>query len=84
MLLFVCAVTAIILGFQHYLTMLGTTVLIPTLVFRSIGGHPVGPSSGARNNEREKESLLLERNSVLLERAFASSVCTLWVLVVGC
>jgi xanthine/uracil permease len=31
--------TAIILGFQHYLTMLGTTVLIPTLVFRSIGGH---------------------------------------------
>jgi len=32
-------VSAIILGFQHYLTMLGTTVLIPTLVFRSIGGH---------------------------------------------
>jgi xanthine/uracil permease len=31
--------TAIILGFQHYLTMLGTTVLIPTLVFRNIGGH---------------------------------------------
>ncbi|CAN5961512.1 unnamed protein product [Sphagnum jensenii] len=26
-----------ILGFQHYLTMLGTTVLIPILVFRSIG-----------------------------------------------
>jgi hypothetical protein len=56
MLLFVCAATAIILGFQHYLTMLGTTVLIPTLVFRSIGGHSVGPSSGARNKERERES----------------------------
>ncbi len=56
MLLFVCAVTAIILGFQHYLTMLGTTVLIPTLVFRSIGGHSVGPSSGARNKEREREA----------------------------
>jgi hypothetical protein len=48
--------TAIILGFQHYLTMLGTTVLIPTLVFRSIGGHSVGPSFGARNKEREGES----------------------------
>ncbi|KAH8969704.1 hypothetical protein BDL97_02G047700 [Sphagnum fallax] len=29
---------SIVLGFQHYLTMLGTTVLIPTLVFRSILG----------------------------------------------
>jgi xanthine/uracil permease len=29
---------SIILGFQHYLTMLGTTVLIPTLVFRNILG----------------------------------------------
>jgi xanthine/uracil permease len=30
---------AIVLGFQHYLTMLGTTVLIPTLIFRNIGGN---------------------------------------------
>jgi hypothetical protein len=35
-------VESIILGFQHYLTMLGTTVLIPTLVFRSILGESVG------------------------------------------
>jgi xanthine/uracil permease len=40
--LFVCAVESIFLGFQHYLTMLGTTVLIPTLVFRSILGESVG------------------------------------------
>jgi hypothetical protein len=33
---------SIVLGFQHYLTMLGTTVLIPTLVFRSILGESVG------------------------------------------
>ncbi|KAH9562832.1 hypothetical protein CY35_05G093000 [Sphagnum magellanicum] len=30
---------AIVLGFQHYITMLGTTVLIPTLIFRNIGGN---------------------------------------------
>jgi hypothetical protein len=42
-----CAVDQYVLGFQHYLTMLGTTVLIPTLVFRSIGVETVG-SSGER------------------------------------
>ncbi|CAM6009565.1 unnamed protein product [Sphagnum balticum] len=30
---------AIILGFQHYFTMLGTTVLIPSLVILNINGH---------------------------------------------
>jgi xanthine/uracil permease len=29
---------AIVLGFQHYLTMLGTAVLIPLLIIRAIGG----------------------------------------------
>jgi hypothetical protein len=29
------------LGFQHYITMLGTAVLIPLLVIRSIGGEAV-------------------------------------------
>jgi hypothetical protein len=36
---------AIVLGFQHYLTMLGTTVLIPTLIFRNIGGNAVSSYS---------------------------------------
>jgi xanthine/uracil permease len=40
-----CAAEAIVLGFQHYLTMLGTTVLIPTLIFRNIGGNAVRSSS---------------------------------------
>ncbi|KAG0625737.1 hypothetical protein M758_2G077200 [Ceratodon purpureus] len=31
-------VTAIFLGFQHYLTMVGTSVLIPLLIIRAIGG----------------------------------------------
>jgi hypothetical protein len=38
------AAEAIVLGFQHYLTMLGTTVLIPTLIFRNIGGNAVRSS----------------------------------------
>ncbi len=36
---FLCAGEAIILGFQHYFTMLGTTVLIPFLVILNINGH---------------------------------------------
>lgn len=36
---------AIILGFQHYLTMLGTAVLIPLLIIRAIGGEAVRLSS---------------------------------------
>lgn len=32
---------AIVLGFQHYLTMLGTAVLIPLLIIRAIGGEAV-------------------------------------------
>jgi len=32
--------TSIVLGFQHYLTMIGTTVLIPVLIFRAFGGQP--------------------------------------------
>ncbi len=39
------AAEAIVLGFQHYITMLGTTVLIPTLIFRNIGGNAVRSSS---------------------------------------
>lgn len=35
------AAVAIALGFQHYITMLGTAVLIPLLVIRSIGGEAV-------------------------------------------
>ncbi len=41
------AAEAIVLGFQHYLTMLGTTVLIPTLIFRNIGGNAVRSSSAS-------------------------------------
>ena len=33
--------TAIILGFQHYLTMVGTAVLIPLTIFTAIGGEAV-------------------------------------------
>lgn len=37
--LFVCdADEAILLGFQHYLVMLGTTVLIPTALVPQMGG----------------------------------------------
>jgi nucleobase transporter 1/2 len=36
---------AIVLGFQHYLTMLGTAVLIPLLIIRAIGGEAVRLSS---------------------------------------
>ena len=35
------AAVEIALGFQHYITMLGTAVLIPLLVIRSIGGEAV-------------------------------------------
>lgn len=36
--LFLAAAEAILLGFQHYLVMLGTTVLIPTHLVPQMGG----------------------------------------------
>lgn len=32
------AAEAVILGFQHYLVMLGTTVIIPTIIVPQMGG----------------------------------------------
>ncbi len=32
----------LLLGFQHYLTMLGSTVLIPLLLVPQMGGTPTG------------------------------------------
>ena len=37
------AAEAILLGFQHYLVMLGTTVLIPTALVPQMGGGNVCP-----------------------------------------
>lgn len=37
------AAEAILLGFQHYLVMLGTTVLIPTALVPQMGGGNVRP-----------------------------------------
>lgn len=37
------AAEAILLGFQHYLVMLGTTVLIPTALVPQMGGRNVRP-----------------------------------------
>lgn len=51
MLIVVCwkyanfAAEAILLGFQHYLVMLGTTVLIPTYLVPQMGGGKVLISS---------------------------------------
>jgi nucleobase transporter 1/2 len=39
------AAEAILLGFQHYLVMLGTTVLIPTTLVPQMGGRNVSDSS---------------------------------------
>lgn len=33
-----CAAEAFVLGFQHYLTMVGTAVLIPLLIFQTDSG----------------------------------------------
>lgn len=43
MLLCVVSAEAILLGFQHYLVMLGTTVLIPTALVPQMGGGYVSP-----------------------------------------
>jgi xanthine/uracil permease len=43
--LFVCnAAEAVLLGFQHYLVMLGTTVIIPTALVPQMGGGNVRSS----------------------------------------
>jgi hypothetical protein len=42
------------LGFQHYFTMLGTTVLIPSLVIFNINGHSVC-SSGETLTDRHRK-----------------------------
>ena len=39
------AAEAILLGFQHYLVMLGTTVLIPTALVPQMGGGNVRPGN---------------------------------------
>lgn len=39
------AAEAILLGFQHYLVMLGTTVIIPTALVPQMGGGNVRPLS---------------------------------------
>jgi hypothetical protein len=52
---FLCAGEAIILGFQHYFTMLGTTVLIPSLVILNINGHSVCSSGETRTDRHRKE-----------------------------
>jgi hypothetical protein len=46
---------AIILGFQHYFTMLGTTVLIPSLVILNINGHSVCSSGETLTDRHRKE-----------------------------
>ncbi len=52
---FLCAGEAIILGFQHYFTMLGTTVLIPSLVILNINGHSVCSSRETLTESNRKE-----------------------------
>lgn len=37
------AAEAILLGFQHYIVMLGTTVIIPTALVPQMGGGNVSP-----------------------------------------
>jgi nucleobase transporter 1/2 len=39
------AAEAILLGFQHYLVMLGTTVFIPTALVPQMGGRNVSDSA---------------------------------------
>lgn len=42
------AAEAIVLAFQHYLTMVGTAVLIPLLIFRAdTGGTPVSTDTSS-------------------------------------
>jgi len=50
-----CAGEAIILGFQHYFTMLGTTVLIPSLVILNINGHSICSSRKTLTDKHRKE-----------------------------
>lgn len=42
-MIIVFSAEAILLGFQHYLVMLGTTVIIPTALVPQMGGGNVGP-----------------------------------------
>jgi xanthine/uracil permease len=39
------AAETIILGFQHYILMLGTTVMVPTFLVPAMGGNDVSASS---------------------------------------
>lgn len=58
--------TSIVLGFQHYLTMIGTTVLIPLLIFRAFGGE-------ARDLARVVQSALFVSGiNTLLQTYFGS------------
>jgi hypothetical protein len=50
-----CAGEAIILGFQHYFTMLGMTMLIPSLVILNINGHSICSSGETFTDRHRKE-----------------------------
>ncbi len=50
-----CVGEAIILGFQHYFTMLGMIVLIPSLVILNINGHSVCSSGETLTDRHRKE-----------------------------
>jgi len=52
---FLCAGKAIILSFQHYFTMLGTTVLIPSLVILNINGHSICSYGETLTDRHRKE-----------------------------
>ncbi len=52
---FLCAGETIILGFQHYFTMLGMTVLISSLVILNNNGHSVCSSRKTLTNKHRKE-----------------------------
>ncbi len=52
---FLCVREVTILGFQHYFTMLQTTVLIPSLIILNINGHSVCSSRETLTNRHRKE-----------------------------
>lgn len=49
------AAEAILLGFQHYLVMLGTTVLIPTALVPQMGGGNVSFRGKKLQKKKKKE-----------------------------
>lgn len=53
------AAEAILLGFQHYLVMLGTTVIIPTALVPQMGGGNV--SFQGKKKQKKKICLFLRR-----------------------